>query len=495
MNRSHFPMCVFVVGALCAAMACSADAGEGNMPWSERVQVALDNTEPLQHPREGRLPLYLWPAINPGKLSDEDAERLVRLLDERGVGLVCSWRPGDVEACLEECLPVARAQKKLGLRINVNATSVMYSFFDGSGETAHLDNQGQPFFDDTFGKKDMGCPFRLAHRIEPMRQRILDYAVPYAEEGLEIGFIFSDWEVDGPLEWNRAWEASKKCTVCREQVPEIGNFLAYQQKLRELRSMLQRVTYAEPILERFPDALVGNYAVYPHDGYRYWYDYFERYADYQPAITEQRAKYRHWANDFETSGYTFAMPVLYPWSWCWNWYDFESADYRWVYNALLVGSNAGRYTPAGTPLIPFVHWHTVDVGPWCEYGDPPIDPTEPKQLSKAMYQEQLWHAFLRGADTMFLWCTAEQFAEETRLLHEVYAAVQEYGRFLDDGTPVNFDLPNEPGPVVSGLRLGNEVLVRRTDFTDTQEPVALQIGEQTLQVPRKDGVCQILTLD
>ncbi|MCI0634423.1 MAG: hypothetical protein L0206_10995, partial [Actinobacteria bacterium] len=49
-------------------------------------------------------------------------------------------------------------------------------------------------------------------------------------------------------------------------------------------------------------------------------------------------------------------------------------------------------------------------------------------------------------------------------MHEVYAAALEHRGFLDRGTPVTFDVPARPGPVVSGLRIGDRVLVRRTDF-------------------------------
>ena len=67
-----------------------------------------------------------------------------------------------------------------------------------------------------------------------------------------------------------------------------------------------------------PNALVGNYAVYPHDGRRYWWDYFEHYVEGQPVRMDQKARYRHWANEFAGTGYTFAMPVVYPWSWTWG---------------------------------------------------------------------------------------------------------------------------------------------------------------------------------
>ena len=61
------------------------------MELPEPIRIVLDNTHPFAHPRGKRLPLYLWPAMNPGKLTDAQAENLVRELDRRGIGLVCRW--------------------------------------------------------------------------------------------------------------------------------------------------------------------------------------------------------------------------------------------------------------------------------------------------------------------------------------------------------------------------------------------------------------------
>ncbi len=496
MTRYRNPVMVSWVFVSVLLFAVDSPCAEDNaMTWPDPIQLVLDEAKPLAFDRGGRLPLYLWPAMNAGKLDDSRAEELVRALDERGVGLVSSWNPGNVADSLAECLVVARAQKKLGVRINVNANSPMYSFFDGSEETAHIDAEGKLFFDETFGKKDMGCPFRLEHRIAPMRERIESFADAYAAADLPIDFVFADWEIDGPLEWNHAHDASKRCAVCRENLPDLDDFPVYQQELRRLRSRIQRLAYAEPILEASSAALVGNYAVYPHNGWRYWYDYFEKYVEGQPALEDQGARYRHWANDFESTGYTFAMPVVYPWSWCWNWYDFEPGDYRWFYNGLLVASNAGRHTPKGVPIIAFVHWHTVDVGLTEKEGEPPADAEPAQQMSEETYQELLWHMLLRGTDTFFLWCTAEEQRKEVQLLHPVWAAAQEYGEFLEGGVPVTFDVPSKPGSVVSGLRLGNRILVRRTDFGDAEAPVVLTVAGQVLDVASNPGQCQILSLD
>ena len=87
--------------------------------------------------------------------------------------------------------------------------------------------------------------------------------------------------------------------------------------------------------------LVGNYGVYPHDGHRYWYDYFEEFVDGVPYEQEGGAKYRQWFDEFPLTGYTSAMPVVYTWDKIWRWYDFDQVDYRWFYNMLKVCSNAG----------------------------------------------------------------------------------------------------------------------------------------------------------
>lgn len=453
--------------------------------WPENIKVILDNTVPLKWDRDGRLPLYLWPAIDPGKLTDSEAELLVKELDKRGIGLISRWDTRDKEASLEESLVIARAQKKLGQRINIEATALLNSFFNGDENTAHIDDNGNLFFDDSFGDHKMGCPFTLENRKKEIRDRVEFFAEKYNEEGLKVDFIFTDWEIDGPLEVNRAYDASKRCKRCRQHLGEDFTFQGFQKTMREMRSYLQNYSYSSVILSRFPDALVGNYAIYPNDGYRYWYDYFEYYVDGQPFIADQGAKYRKWFNDFPLTGYTYTMPVVYTWDQIFSWYDFENTDYRWFYNMLLVASNAGKSTPQSIPIISFVHWNTIKVSD--------IKP-EPIQMSRESYKELLWHMLLRGTDTFFMWSDKKEYPDEVRLVHEVYAAAQQYGRFLQRGFPITFDVPQEPGTVVSGLAMGDSVLVRRTDFGSNREPVSILAGTKTITVDFNPGKCIIISL-
>lgn len=455
--------------------------------WPENIQTILDNTEPLKYSRGKRLPLYLWPAIDPGKLDDNIAEQLVQLLDKRGIGIICSWDFKDVESSLSKALPVACAQKKLGQRINIDATSLLNSFYDGDTRTAHLDGNGQPFFDDSFGKgHKMGCPFAIDFRKDEIRKRVEFFAKKYKAEGIDVDFIYTDWEIDGPITSNGAYEASKKCTRCTKHLGEGFTYEQFQKTMQTMRAYLQYDTYSKPVLSHFPKALVGNYGDYRGDGYRYWYDYFEHYQPWQPYKADQNAKYRKWYNNFQYTGFTFAMPVVYTWGDIYDWYDFKDISYRWFYNMLLVASNAGKSANRDFPVISFVHWTTFFLGK-VKY-DPAL------QMSGESYQELLWHMLLRKTDTFFMYSGKKDFPKETKLVHEVYAAAQEYGEFLENGWPINYEVPQYPGVVISGLACDGKVLVRRTDFGTDHAPVKILAGIKEITVSYTPGLCQIIEM-
>jgi hypothetical protein len=476
-------------GAALAVLLCAAGLGEaGPQRFPASIRTVLASAEPLSHPRGRRLPLLVWPTLRGAVDDDALQEEIVRQLDRRGIAMIATWDPDREDASRKRSLRIARIQQKLGLPVVVNANPCLYRFFDGRTQTAHVDAGGGRFFDESFGKRHkMGCPFAVDFRYPAMRRRVESFVRAYHEAKLPLDLVWGDWEIDGPLEVNRSWEAAKRCTVCRKNIPGIERFEAYQEAVRVKRADMTRRCYVEPILSRYPKCLVGNYGVYPHGGLRYWWDYFERFERYHPHVVDQRAKYRKWFHEFALTGYTFAMPVVYTWQDTFRWYDFEDADYRWFYNLLLVGSNACKHTNRGVPVISFVHWHTVASS---GEADPAV-----RQMSRGAYQELLWHLLLRGTDGLFLWCGRQQDAVETRLVHEVYAASLAHADWLTRGKPVTFDVPKRPGPVVSGLRVGGRVLVRRTDFGKAaRRAVRLEVDGRTLTVPPAPGRCQLLEL-
>ena len=481
--------CAFVLLAACLGALVGAAAGQEGVRLSPRdlADQIVAEIPPLEVARGERLPLIVWRLQNVRSEDEEDLERLLTALNERGVATVSRWAMRNFDQVRDQALRTAAVQQKVGMPVVVNATGAMYRFFDGSKATAHVDADGEKFFDGSFSERvAIGCPFAVEHRFPAIRSQMEAFVEAYAEAGLPLDIVIGDWEIDGPIEWNDAWENSRKCVRCRENIPNIDNFGEFQAALRVVRSRMQRECFVEPVKRRYPDALVGNYAVYPHGGLRYWYDYFEREAsDEMPFVSEQRARYRPWFHEFSLCGYSMAMPVVYTWRRIYDWYDFDNRDYRWFYNMLLVASNAGWSTGPEIPIVSFVHWHTTAPG-----GLPPVP-----QFSAENYRELIWHMLLRGHDGLALWCRVEETLAETQLLHEVYAASLEHMEFLEEGTPVAFDAPRQPGPVVSGLRLGERVLVRRTEFDDSPDPVVLPVDDRLLVVPRAPGETQILELE
>lgn len=423
------------------------------------VQTVLDHTTPLTHPRGSRLPMYILPISGAlSGVSDQAAERVLADLASRGIGYSVEWNPTRLHESLTEAVRIAKLQQKIGQPVAANATACLQGFCDGSSDTLHIGLNGERFSDDSCGAP-LGCPFALQHRIGDVRKRIEQFLDGYQSAGVSPAFVFADWEIDGPIEWNGHRESCARCVTCRSHIPDFSDFRAFQASLRRIRCQLQREAFSEPVRKRFPESLVGNYGVNPHDGHRYWYDYFETPVDDSiPVLKDQKASYREWYPEFPETGFTFAMPVIYTWYRTFAWYDFPNTDYRWFYNMLKEASSAGRHTAPEIPIIPFVHRNTTA---------PPEKPDAAVvAMSHSAYQDLLWHMLMRGHDTFFVWCLPEELGDETRTVHEVYSNSLQYAEFLSDGTPEVFDVPSQPGIIESRVRLGDQVLVRRSLYRD-----------------------------
>lgn len=473
--------------AACLLWLLANGSAAGAVPPVPDVETVLKETEPLKFPRGQRLPLYLWTPNFPADADDAKLEGILKDLDARGIALFARWGGNDFAKASELPLRVARLQKKLGFESSVDATGLAHGFFNGSAETGHVDKDGKRFFDKSFFWSP-GCPFAVQSRYDTMRARLEPWLDKYQQEKLHLDFWAADWEFDGPNEWNNGWAAARQCETCRAKIPNLDtDFAAFQTAVRKVRAEMQREVFVKTIQRRFPNARIGNYAMNPHDGRRYWWDFFEKRTDGLPAEKEHGALYRPWAREFEDCGYTVAMPVIYTWFNIHGEYPFANHQYRWFYNLMLEASSTGRHTPLAVPLVTFVHWTTTN---------PPKElPKDFEALTEANYEELLWHLLLRGHDTFAMWCPGPELAQEVRPVHRVYAAALEYNEFLEHGQPVIFDVPKQPGSVVSALQVGRRLLVRRTDFAAAPEIVEVKLHDgATLHVPRANGKCLVLTL-
>ena len=147
-------------------------AGEPSVDLPSNLQVVLENTHSLRYPRQGRLPLYVLPISNTlVGIEDTMALKTLGELDRRGIGYTVDWSSGNFEASLAEGLRIGKMQQSRGLEVAVNATACLYSFFDGSEQTLHVDNSGNRFSETSFGGK-LGCSFALEHLFPRIKECI-----------------------------------------------------------------------------------------------------------------------------------------------------------------------------------------------------------------------------------------------------------------------------------------------------------------------------------
>jgi hypothetical protein len=137
----------------------------------ERIEQVIAATSPLPAPRGDRLPLLLWVGHDLGTRDEAEIEDQLRQLKERGIAAIAKWRPNDPQA-LEDAVRLARVQKRLGAPVCPDATSCLYTLFNGDPETAYVDEDGNHFSDDSFGDIKMGDPFSLDFRVPEIRHRL-----------------------------------------------------------------------------------------------------------------------------------------------------------------------------------------------------------------------------------------------------------------------------------------------------------------------------------
>ena len=264
------------VGKALAAVACGlavspavSAAEQKPMTPLDRARLVTEETRPLKIERGDRIPFIVWPLQNVTAETDAELEEVLKKLADRGTAVVTNWNTRNKEASLREALRSAAIHKKLGIPVVVNSTSVMSLFFNGDESTAHMTADGETFFDLSHSERiKIGCPFAAQGRYGAIREQVEYFVKGYHDAGMPLDIVIADWEIDGPIEWNDAWAHAKRCSRCRENIPNIENFGEFQAAYRIIRSEMQRECYAKVVRGYFPEVLVGNYAVYPHNGLR-----------------------------------------------------------------------------------------------------------------------------------------------------------------------------------------------------------------------------------
>ena len=468
MMTPRLPVLALVVSLLGAPPA--AGAAEAEATWD--IPSLARIVQPMKHDMTGRLPLMLWnfPIPRDDRLvtmrEDGSLRRAIDILAERGivptVELGWEWTPAGA-------LAMARTLQEAGRPVYVlqpdaellqrGAWANAAAWVEGSDATRR--NQARRW------------PCLPLADSRPGAERVRNMLLPFKEAGIHVAGVWFDDEAL-PHPWNGNFDAQRKSAACRTHYPPgvLDDFRRFDEWTGELRTRLLVEIMARPVRELFPDALVGNYgesassARTPLDGNRP-----PRRLD--PGLALMPSAYAN----------TNLLPRRLEHG---EVATQEKADaiYFLFLMRRLGTSSANRQ--AGQLLIPYLSRYTPD--------EP--DPRFLQPMSQRAFREVVWHAFLRGADTIYVFnlgyptrpqnVTPAFSFESVEDVRSVYDTLLAARQFLDKGEPMNFAYPPLFGaePVWSGLRLGDRCLVRT--FT-------LGTAAATVEVPAFPGVT--ITLD
>ena len=268
---------------------------------------------------------------------------------------------------------------------------------------------------------------------------------PLQQAGIHVNGVFFDDE--GPPDpWPTGmYESQKDDPTVASYYPAgaLDSFESFFQYTYQLRSTLESQIMADPVHQMFPGAVVGDFNAYQSSA-------AVAYTDIQGTQFPPR----------DLGTVDVMMPGLYsqyvmlqkeapPAKPNQKWADATLFS-RWLTTASTALSNRGN-----KQFIPFVSsdvpglWNTAGMN---------------FMMSRAAYRETLRHLWLRGANDMFLFngtatpTASLQMMDDSRA---AYNGLLAYRNFLSQGTPMNVTPPaSSAAPIWSGLRLGNQALVR-----------------------------------
>ncbi|HEY8665295.1 MAG TPA: hypothetical protein VIL86_01460 [Tepidisphaeraceae bacterium] len=473
--------CIALVGAA-GLLSAAEKEKDKEVPWT--VPALLKRIAPLKHDNAGRFPMICIDIfrMTPEDKSWEEGKPLppetIRALAKRGL---TQWIPPR-----EKYIPYAQALQKEGARV------IMMEGYAFNGWGSEIDGKDDPELLHILPKdytpdprpaqqSRFPCPLELAgwkHKADELRTTFKKYK----DAGVTVDAVWLDWEIE-PEGGTAQWHEAQACSRCRKTFPAgvLDDHDKYDSFITRLHNEIFSAYAVAPILENYPACSVTS-----------WHEVIST-PDHPTPTWSGRGT----VPPTGIGMFTAANPVVYGntawyeihWKKEWNWpLDVPHMDR--VYTQVMLASismheeNARRCAPE-KQSIPWVDRFCAD----------DKDPKIPI-LSRPRYREILRHCWLRGADGMQIfnpnWFKDDPareviVAEEVEDAVLVYDEMLEYRRFLDSGETMNTASPKatDDGPIWSGLRLGDEAVIRV--FTQADKPVKATI------TPFKNGPAIELT--
>lgn len=440
--------------------------GSGSFSWRDEIRK---NVPPLRHERGNRLPMILW---EPGPAVEPDDEFYKELL-ARGFTQHIHLD--------ETMIPAAQALQRAGspvIMMQGAGGQWPASLAGDAKEWAHQFDNGY-----TAGGQVHACP-AIAKGWAVNADRIRATLGKFKEAGVKVDAVWMDWEGD-PAGGPERYEQALHCARCRETLPPgvLADAKSFDDYCWRRFVELTGAYLAAPVEEVFPGCSTTN-----------WH----------ATVSTPARPVRNWSGraypPVAPPFFTASNPVAYG-----NTVSFKSwkPEYKLdrehvdqFYMHLLLrevsddAANRLAWTPRGS-----VPW----VCRWC-----PDDPN-PKipVTSRECYREALRHLWLRGITGMQVFNPVRPGYEAMALAEvqdaaAVYDEMLAYREFLEGGIPLCLDVPKpqDSGVVWSGLRKGNQAIVRVFKQSGGKGAVTVEPwpGSKITLVATREGKTWLLVL-
>lgn len=410
----------------------------------------LKTVKPLKHPLNGSPPMILWgwPGPTGDVLQDQKDGTLKTFIDQyaaRGIDLPL---PVGTGYYIQYTIAYAQTLEQDNLPVYL-----VFPRYDMISGTAYQNVTVQGTYTDPTSGQTHTYPCLPMADSSVGAAWVQSQLAPLQQAGIHVDGVMFDDE-SGPDPWGTGEYESQKYSACASYYPAgaLDSFQSFIQYTYQLRSTLESQIMADPIHQMFPRAVVTDFGSFQSSSSSPFVDI--RGSKYPPRQLDNTDALAPNLYNQEITLQNASPPAKPSAAWA-----DDVFFTRWLTSFSSAAQNRGD-----KQLAPFVSgnipgfWNSANLQ---------------FTMSRQAYKEALRHLWLRGTDVMWLFAGgganataamgtnlgAFEMVDDSRA---VYDGLLPFRKFLSDGTPMNLNEPDPSGtqPVWSGLKLGNQALVR-----------------------------------
>lgn len=271
---------------------------------------------------------------------------------------------------------------------------------------------------------------------------------PLKSAGVNVNQVAYDDE-SLPTPWNGAYEAQENPAIARYYpAGTLTSYWTFEAYVLNLRTQYEQQIMVNPVHALWPGAYVGNFDESDSSTANPWYTSNGTVMPPRSLGNGTISFPGAYAGSFELANYTQTFTQ-------------QNADHYYLRYLLRTVTSSIQNRQPGTLDIPYLSQS--------DQTQSTLPVSEQLGMSTPAFQELLRQTWLRGANAQMIFTytnSAQQALPQVEAARSVFDELLGYGAFLTSGTPMTLGLPdlNSSGPIWSGLKLGNQCLIRT--YTD-----------------------------